>query len=99
MKEKEATALVVTSEQVELRKSVKFRSRTEMIVPENKMIGFIFIKDIFEEMIKQEINDQDAHFDSVNKIFGKPYAQVNRNLQEPEEKQEFDGVELKEKFI
>lgn len=53
MKEKESTALVVTSEQIEVRKSVRFRSMADMIVPENKMLGFIFIKDIFEEMIKQ----------------------------------------------
>ena len=39
------------------------------------------------------------HFDSVNKIFGKPYAKVERNLEEPEEKKEFEGIELKEKLI
>lgn len=45
-----------------------------MIVEEkgSQVLGFVFLKDIFEEMIKSEINDNDVHFDSSAKVFGKP---------------------------
>ena len=36
------------------------------------VLGFVFLKDIFEEMIKTEIHDTDMHFDSMAKVFGKP---------------------------
>lgn len=58
------------------------------------IIGFIFLKDIFEEMIKSQIHDKDLHYDSVNKMYGKPQTQVNPIiLDEPREIAEFDEDE------
>lgn len=65
MKEKEVSALVVSRDQIGSRASFQFRSRNEMVVNESQILGFVFQKDIFQEMIKTQLHDQDLHFDSV----------------------------------
>ena len=62
--------LCVYKDEKHERKSMKYQSRRDMElsldeISQNKIIGFVFLKDIFEEMIQKEILDQDYHYDST----------------------------------
>ena len=41
---------------------------------DSSILGFVFLKDIFEEIIKAEIEDKDVHYDSTIN----PVKNVNR---------------------
>lgn len=72
MQEKKLSVLMITNDIKEKRRSIALRSRNEMLVDNNShgIIGFVFLKDIFEEIIKAEIEDQDVHIDSTVQPIG-----------------------------
>lgn len=74
MQEKKLGVIMVNDEIKEKRKSVFLRSRNDMLVESNShsILGFVFLKDIFEEVLKAEVEDQDVHLDSVAQYAGPP---------------------------
>ena len=91
MQEKKLGVIMVTDEVREKRKSNAFRSRNEMLVDNNShgILGFVFLKDIFEEIIKAEIEDLDVHMDSTMQQVG-TIGKTAREIQTNE------ALELKE---
>lgn len=67
MQEKKLDVIMITDEIKEKRRSMLLRSRNDMLVESNSngILGFVFLNDIFEEIIKAEIEDQDIHIDST----------------------------------
>jgi len=68
MQEKKLGVVMVCDEIKNKNKSFLLRSRNDMLVENNTnshALGFVFLKDIFEEIIKAEIEDQDVHIDST----------------------------------
>lgn len=72
MQEKKLSVIMVNDEIKNKNKSVLLRSRNDMLVENgaNSIMGFVFLKDIFEEIIKAEIEDQDVHVDSTLQVGG-----------------------------
>lgn len=91
MQESRTSVLVITDDKNQRRRSFAIRSRNDMIVKKNNplTIGFVFLKDIFEEIIKTEMNDQDIHFDSKAQF-------MSMKQKEEQKKEEMEAVELKE---
>ena len=92
MQEKKLSTVMVVDEQRQKRKSIQLRSRNDMLVDNNRtqILGFVFLKDIFEEIIKAEIEDQDYHFDST---LPQNNARVNRDQVRDTDT---GGIELRE---
>lgn len=72
MQEKKLSVIMVVEEIRNRTKSVRLRSKNDMLVDTNGhgILGFVFLKDIFEEIIKAEIEDQDVHMDSTLQTVG-----------------------------
>ena len=67
--------LLIANDVVNLGVSRIQRSRNNMKVGEKDLsgiLGLVFLKDIFEELIKREIDDEDLHYDSRAQHFGRP---------------------------
>ena len=93
MQESRTCVLVISDIKNQRRKSFAIRSRNDMIVKKknSKTIGFVFLKDIFEEIIKTEIHDQDIHFDSKAQFVSMKQKEEGQKREE-----ENEAVELKE---
>lgn len=67
MQDKKVSVLMLVDEVKDKKASVMLRSRNDMLIENTsqKCLGFVFLKDIFEEIVKAEIEDQDVHIDST----------------------------------
>ena len=93
MRIRQSQVLIVTDRQMTDNKSGHFNSKAarEIEGGDFKILGFLYQKDIFEEMIKADLNDNDPHLNSETLI----NSEIKTKLEIKESKE----LELKELLI
>lgn len=93
MRIRKTQVLIVTDSLINDNKSGQFNSKTAREITGNdfNILGFLYQKDIFEEMIKADLNDNEMHLDSEKLI----QSEINnKNIKSLK-----NNIELKEVLI